>query len=104
MHEPVRGGSNVNTGVGLVGPEGAGHTNYKMVVLLMWFEPLAECTSSRSITGGKRLSVWPRTTRRTPYERLPGEERCEGLDWVVSVRRIVHSRPRYRRCCRCALS
>lgn len=38
----------------------------------------------------------------TPYERLPGEERCEELDWVVSVRRIVHRRPRYRRCCRCA--
>jgi transposase len=37
----------------------------------------------------------------TAYERLPGEEHCEELDWVVSLRRIVHRRPRYRRCCRC---
>jgi transposase len=41
-------------------------------------------------------------TCETPYERLPGEDRCEELDWVVSLRRIVHRRPRYRRCCRCA--
>ena len=35
------------------------------------------------------------------YERLPGEDRSEELDWAVVLRRVVHRRPRYRRTCRC---
>jgi transposase len=36
-----------------------------------------------------------------PYERLPGEDRSEELDWSVLLRRVVHRRPRYRRTCHC---
>jgi transposase len=36
-----------------------------------------------------------------PYERLPGEDRSEELDWSVLLRRVVHRRPRYRRTCKC---
>jgi transposase len=30
-----------------------------------------------------------------------GEERCEQIDWQVTLTRIVHRRPTYRRICRC---